>query len=185
MTSTPLRSDAARNRAALVAAARDVMAESGLEASLYEIARRAGIGNATLYRRFPRRIDLVAAVFAGRMADHARAVQAALANPDPWEGFRGYIEAAAELQVHDRGIADLITIDVSMAPEIEKLRDTSFEGLVEVIDRAQRAGVLRADCRGQGDAPRGRRTARARQPAALVADSLNGPVRSCRSVANA
>jgi AcrR family transcriptional regulator len=145
MTSTALRSDAARNRVALVAAAREVMAVSGLEAPLAEIARRAGIGNATLYRRFPRRIDLIAAVFADRMADHAQAVEAALAAADPWEGFRGYITAATELQVHDRGIADLITMDVSKAPEIQKLRDEVFEGLVEVIGRAKAAGALRAD----------------------------------------
>src|SRR5215207_10156670 len=107
MTDTSLRADAARNRAALLTAAREVMAERGLEAPLDEIAKRAGIGNATLYRRFPRRIDLIAAVFADRMADHAGAVQAALEAVDPWEGLRSYIEAAAELQVHDRGIADL------------------------------------------------------------------------------
>jgi AcrR family transcriptional regulator len=142
---TLLRSDAARNRAALVATAREVMADRGLEAPLDDIARRAGIGNATLYRRFPRRIDLIAAVFADRMADHARAVQAALDAPDPWDGFRNYIEAAAELQVHDLGIADLITMDVSMAPEIEALRDQAFHGLVEVIERAKSAGALRAD----------------------------------------
>jgi AcrR family transcriptional regulator len=140
-----LRSDASRNRAALVTAAREVMAESGLEAPLDEIARRAGIGNATLYRRFPRRIDLIAAVFADRMADHARAVEAALEADDPWDGFRSYVEAAAELQVHDRGIADLITMDVSMAPEIQQLRNIAFDGLVHVIDRAKTAGTLRVD----------------------------------------
>ena len=144
-----LRSDAARNRAALVAAAREVMAERGLEAPLDEIARRAGIGNATLYRRFPRRIDLIAAVFADRMADHARAVQAAIEAPDPWEGFRGYLEAVADLQVHDRGIADLITMDISMAPEIEALRDHAFRGLVQVIERAKAGGALRDDATPQ------------------------------------
>src|SRR5205085_5269216 len=142
---TSLRTDAARNRAALVAAAREVMAGRGLEAPLDDIARQAGIGNATLYRRFPRRIDLIAAVFADRMADHANAVQAALHATDPWEGFRGYVEAAAELQVHDRGIADLITMDVSMAPEIDALCDQAFHRLVEVIERAKAAGALRAD----------------------------------------
>jgi AcrR family transcriptional regulator len=145
MAPPALRSDAARNRAALVAAAREVMAERGLEAPLDEIARRAGIGNATLYRRFPRRIDLIAAVFADRMADHARAVEAALAAADPWEGLRGYIEAVTELQVHDRGIADLITMDVSMAPEMQELRDTAFDGLVTVLERAKAAGALRTD----------------------------------------
>jgi AcrR family transcriptional regulator len=145
MTMTPLRSDAARNRAALVAAAREVMAERGLEAPLDEIARRAGIGNATLYRHFPRRVDLIAAVFADRMADYARAVQAALDADEPWQGLCGYIAAAAELQVHDRGIADLITMDVSMAPEIEALRDQAFHRLVEVIERAKATGALRTD----------------------------------------
>lgn len=149
MATTSLRSDAARNRTALVTAARELMAERGLEVPLDEIAKRAGIGNATLYRRFPRRIDLVAAVFADRMVDHERAVQSALANPDPWEGLCGYVEAAAELQVHDRGIADLITMDVSMAPDIEALRTNAFDGLVEVIDRAKAAGALRADAVSQ------------------------------------
>jgi AcrR family transcriptional regulator len=145
MTTESLRADAARNRTAIVTAARELMAERGLEVPFDEIARRAGIGNATLYRRFPRRIDLVAAVFADRMIDHERAVQAALDNPDPWDGLCGYIEAAADLQIHDRGIADLITMDVSMAPEIEALRDKAFHGLVEVIERAKAAGALRTD----------------------------------------
>lgn len=79
------------------------------------------------------------------MADHAGAVQAALEAADAWDGFRGYIEAAAEIQVHDLGIADLITMDVSMAPEIGTLRDQAFHGLVEVIERAKAAGTLRAD----------------------------------------
>jgi AcrR family transcriptional regulator len=145
VTRTSLRADAARNRGALVAAAREVMAERGLKAPLDEIARRAGIGNATLYRRFPRRIDLIAAVFADRMAEHARAVEAALAADDPWEGFRAYVETAAELQVHDRGIADLITMDLSLAAEMRALREHAFRGLVELIQQAKTAGALRAD----------------------------------------
>lgn len=145
MTPTTLRADAARNRAALVEAAREVMAGSGIDVPLDEIARRACIGNATLYRRFPRRIDLIAAVFAERMAEHANAVREALDAPDPWEGVCSYMEAAAELQVRDRGIADLITMDVSTAPEIQALRDEAFDGLVELLDRAKAAGALRAD----------------------------------------
>jgi AcrR family transcriptional regulator len=121
------------------------MAERGLEAPLDEIARRAGIGNATLYRRFPRRIDLIASVFADRMAEHARAVAAALEADDAWEGFRGYVKAAADLQLHDRGIADLITMDVSPAAEMKALREKAFRGLVELIERAKTAGALRAD----------------------------------------
>src|SRR3954468_19127850 len=89
-----LRADAARNRQAIVDAARTVFAEHGLDAPLDEIARRAGTGNAPLYRRFPTRCDLVAAVFADRMVEHRDAVEAALAVDDPWDGFAAYVRAA-------------------------------------------------------------------------------------------
>ena len=140
-----LRADAARNRAAIVEAARTVFAEQGLDAPLDEIARLAGTGNATLYRRFPTRSDLVAAVFADRMAEHVEAVEAGLADEDPWRGFASYVRAATAMQARDRGLADLVTMDVSSAPEIEELRSRAYEGMVRLIERARAAGVLRAD----------------------------------------
>jgi AcrR family transcriptional regulator len=140
-----LRADAARNREAIVEAARAVFAEQGLEAPLDDIAKRAGTGNATLYRRFPTRSDLVAAVFAQRMAEHVDAVEAGLADDDPWNGFASYIRAVGGMQARDRGIADLVTMDVSAAPEIEALRARAFDGLVRLVARAHEAGVLRAD----------------------------------------
>ena len=126
-------------------AAGAVFAEQGLEAPLDEIAKRAGTGNATLYRRFPARADLVAAVFAERMAAHVDAVEAALADPDPWNGFASYVRTVAAMQADDLGIADLVTMDLSSAPEIELLRARAYDGVVQLIDRAQEAGVLRAD----------------------------------------
>jgi AcrR family transcriptional regulator len=140
-----LRVDAARNRRAIVDAAREVFAEQGLDAPLDEIARRAGTGNATLYRRFPSRGDLVAAVFADRMAEHVAAVEAGLADPDAWEGFCSYVRAIAAIQARDRGIADLVTMDLSVAPEIEPLRTRAFHGMVQLVERAKDAGALRAD----------------------------------------
>jgi AcrR family transcriptional regulator len=140
-----LRADAARNRAAIVEAAGEVFAEQGLDASLDEIARRAGTGNATLYRRFPTREDLIAAVFAERLVEHVDAVEAGLADPDPWRGFASYVETVGAMQARDRGIADLVTMDVPSAPEIEHLRARAFDGLVRLVERAQAAGVLRAD----------------------------------------
>jgi AcrR family transcriptional regulator len=140
-----LRADAARNRAAIVEAARAVFAEHGLDAPLDEIARRAGTGNATLYRRFPTRGDLVAAVFAERMAEHLEAVEAGLADQNPWRGFAFYVETVGAMQARDRGIADLVTMDVSAAPEVERLRSRAFDGLVHLVERARAAGVLRAD----------------------------------------
>ena len=140
-----LRADAAQNREAIVEAARAVFAESGLDAPLDDIAKQAGTGNATLYRRFPRRADLVAAVFAERMAEHVDAVEAALSDDDPWDGFAGYIRAVAAMQARDRGIADLVTMDLSAAPEVEELRKRAYDGLVRLVARAHAAGVLRAD----------------------------------------
>ena len=140
-----LRADAARNREAIVDAARAVFAEQGLEAPLDEIAKRAGTGNATLYRRFPTRGDLVAAVFAEQMAAHVEAVETALADDDPWNGFASYIQAVGAMQARDRGIADLVTMDVSSAPEIEELRTRAYDGVVRLVGRAQQAGVLRED----------------------------------------
>src|SRR3954454_3456682 len=103
-----LRADAARNRAAIVETARSVFAEHGLGAPLDDIARRAGTGNATLYRRFPTRGDLIAAVFADQMSAHLDAVETALADPDPWHAFASYIEAVTAMQARDLGIADLV-----------------------------------------------------------------------------
>jgi AcrR family transcriptional regulator len=140
-----LRADAARNRQAIVEAARSVFAEQGLHAPLDEIAKRAGTGNATLYRRFPTRGDLVEAVFVDRMAEHLAAVESALADEDPWEGFASYVRAVGAMQARDRGIADLVTMDVSTAPEVERLRSEAFDGLVRLVDRAHASGVLRAD----------------------------------------
>jgi len=143
--SVELRADAARNRAAIVEAAREVFAEEGLDAPLDEIAHRAGTGNATLYRRFPTREDLVSAVFAERMAEHRAAVQAGLADPDPWNGFASYVRTVAAMQSRDRGIADLVAMDVSSAPGIERLRSEAFDGLVRLVERARSAEALRAD----------------------------------------
>src|SRR3954453_17400464 len=95
MTSTPaprtadgagLRVDAERNRQRVVAAAREAFAEFGLDVPLEDIARRAGVGVGTLYRRYPTRADLVAAAFEAKMTAYAEAAREALADPDPWRG---------------------------------------------------------------------------------------------------
>jgi AcrR family transcriptional regulator len=94
-----------------------VCAEQGLDVPLEEIARRAGTGSATLYRRFPTREDLIAAVFAERMSEHRDAVRVGLADEDPWRGFASYVTAAAAMQARDRGIADLVITEMPTAPE--------------------------------------------------------------------
>jgi len=146
MAAVRLRADAERNRIALLAAAREIFSEQGLDASLDEIARRAGVGNATLYRRFPTRQDLIAAVFADRKATQVEMAERALREEDPWAGFVGYVAALCELQATNRGLGELlVSVNFDGDERIAQLRATSQRRAREVIKRAQDAGRLRAD----------------------------------------
>jgi AcrR family transcriptional regulator len=144
-----LRADAARNRAAIVSVARDVFAEHGLEAPLEAIAARAGVGIATLYRRFPTREKLVAAALVEKVAEYDEAARQALAAPDPWDGFASFVERICELQAGDRGLSDLLSMTLSADERVEELRRTGNEMLITVIDRAKAQGTLREDFVGE------------------------------------
>jgi AcrR family transcriptional regulator len=136
-----LRRDAQRNRDAIVAAAQEVFAEQGLEAPLEEIARRAGVGIGTLYRRFPTRVDLVDAVLAGRLRAHVEAAEEALRLGDPWDGFAFYLERTCQLEASDRGLGDLMSMRFPSATAVE----TAKARLFELVRGAQASGQLRAD----------------------------------------
>jgi AcrR family transcriptional regulator len=144
-----LRADAERNRAAIVAAARDVFAEHGLEAPLEEIAQRAGVGIATLYRRFPAREHLVAAALVDKVMQYAEAAAEAAADSDPWAGFVRYVQRICELQAADRGLSDLLSMTLAADERIEHLRATANAQVVRLIERAKAAGKLRADFVGE------------------------------------
>jgi len=144
-----LRADATRNRAALLAAARDVFAEQGLEAPLEEIAARAGVGIGTLYRRFPSRRQLVAAALVEKVTLYAEMAEQALAVDDPWAGFAGFVTRICELQAGDRGLADLLSMTLPADEQVEQLRARANGHAIELIDRAKAAGRLRADFVGE------------------------------------
>lgn len=143
--SSALRSDAARNRERIVAAARQVFRAEGLNASMASVAREAGVGIATLFRRFPTKEDLVAAVFADRMDAYADAVAVALDDPDAWHGFVGYVETVCAMQAADHGFADVLTMTFPTAKSLENRRRAAYDALVQLIDRAKAAGQLRDD----------------------------------------
>lgn len=140
-----LRSDATRNRDAILAAAKEIFAERGIEASLEEIAARARVGIATLYRRFPSRQHLVAAALVEKVAKYAEAAQTALAIGDPWAGFCSYVRTICELQAADRGLADLLSMTLPADEHVEKLRRTANDHVATLIERAKAAGKLRDD----------------------------------------
>ncbi|MFI6929699.1 TetR/AcrR family transcriptional regulator [Streptomyces sp. NPDC050287] len=141
----PLRSDAERNRERITVAARKVFARDGLGASMASVAREAGVGIATMFRRFPTKEELVDAVFIDRMDAYADAVAIALEDPDPWNGFVGYIETACAMQAADSGFADVLTTTFPTAKALERRRNEAYEGMVELIGRAKATGRLRED----------------------------------------
>ncbi|MEH0550734.1 MULTISPECIES: TetR/AcrR family transcriptional regulator [Streptomyces] len=141
----PLRSDAERNRERIIAAARTVFARDGLSASMASVAREAGVGIATMFRRFPTKEELVDAVFSDRMGAYADVVTGALEDPDPWNGFVGYIESACAMQAADNGFADVLTMTFPTAKVLEQRRNEAYEAMLRLIDRAKATGRLRED----------------------------------------
>jgi len=140
-----LRVDAERNRVAVSNATREVFAEQGLEAPLEEIALRAGVGIATLYRRFPTRGQLVAAALVDKIAQYAEAAEQALAIPDPWAGFASFVERICELQADDRGLSDLLSMTLPTDDRIEQLRKIANQRVARLVARAKATGRLRQE----------------------------------------
>ena len=141
-----LRADARRNQERILVAAREVFAERGINAPMATVARRAGVGVATLYRRFPTRDALVRAAFTQQMETCTRAFTEALADPDPWRGFRRLIETICELQRAERGFPAAFTAAFpAEAAAHTQARTRADRGLATLVRRAQAAGALRAD----------------------------------------
>src|SRR5215212_1706217 len=140
-----LRDDAERNRERILAAARDVFAERGLDAPLEVIARRAGVGIATLFRRFPTRQDLLVATFGPKLAAYTEAIDRALKDPDPWRGFCDYLITITGMQRGDCGFREILTLAFPTVPEVRAQRDRVYRGVVELIEKAKATGHLRED----------------------------------------
>ena len=139
-----LRADARRNRDAIVAAARVLFAESGLDVPLDAIARRAGVGRATLYRRFPTRDDLVAAIHEDNLEELERVAADAR---DPDRALVDILVAAAGMLAADRGFVEYLRRQ-PVAPQIAQHVDERFLAIIDKpLRRAKRAGIVRRDLR--------------------------------------
>ena len=139
----PLRADAARNVERILRAARDVYGESGPDAPMEAVARRAGVGERTLYRRFPTKADLVRAALDQSIAeDLAPAIDEARRADDPLRGLTQLIEAAISLGAREHNLltaahrAGSLTFDISVSLN---------EALGDLVDEGQRVGRVRAD----------------------------------------
>jgi AcrR family transcriptional regulator len=140
-----LRVDAERNRERILGAAQELFTEQGLGVPLEDIARRAGVGIATLYRRFPTRPDLIAATFERKIAVYTSTVERSLENPDPWAGFCQLIHDLCAMQAADAGLKELLTLSFPDSTFVEELKAQALVNLTTLIQGAQQQGCLRAD----------------------------------------
>jgi AcrR family transcriptional regulator len=141
----PLRRDAERNRLLILSSARTVFAQRGLDASLDEVAREAGLGVGTVYRRFPNRDALIDALFVDGIATIGRIVDEALGMPRAWDGLRHFMSSMLELQCQDKGLRDVML--ARRAPETteELMRNRIKPPMAELVRRAKQEGDLRKD----------------------------------------
>ncbi|MFC9076767.1 TetR/AcrR family transcriptional regulator [Streptomyces sp. NPDC057062] len=137
----PHRKDAARNYDALIAAAREIFAENGADASLEDIARRAGVGIGTLYRNFPTRRHLFESVYADEVNDLCR-VARDVAELDPWEALTSWLRRFVDYTVTKRAIRQ------AMDDESEiflACRESMYQAGGPLFERAQKADRARTD----------------------------------------
>src|SRR3954452_3616284 len=125
-TERPLRRDAERTRQRILEAARDAFAEDGLAVTLDEIARRAGVGVGTVYRRFADKEQLVDALFVERIGELVALAEASLRHEDAWEGLVGFLEGATELHACDRGLKEVALSGVHGLERVSRARQLMF-----------------------------------------------------------
>jgi AcrR family transcriptional regulator len=139
-----LRADARRNRGAVIAAAKELFADQGLDAQMPDVAKAARVGVGTVYRHFPTKDDLIAALVSERFGRLAQRAREALEMGDAWEGIADFIRFSAQIQAEDRGLCEVM----GSRPEVMDAAARAV-GLPELCDRlvkrAQRSGQLRRD----------------------------------------
>ena len=135
---TMLRADAERNRGLVLEAAHAVFAEHGLEAGVAEVAERAGVGVATIFRRFPTKDDLLAALLDARIGEITEIARTAAT-------FREFMVEAAAFHMADRGFCDSVDSAVFARPELQQGREQARTLVAKLLRRAQRDGEVRKD----------------------------------------
>jgi AcrR family transcriptional regulator len=133
-----LRADAERNRGLILEAARSVFAEQGLDAGVAAVAERAGVGVGTIFRRFPRKEDLLAAIVEVRVAEIVAIAHNA-------ETFREFMHDATALHIGDRCLSDCIGTSLFDRPELRAARAEARAAVATLLRAAKRRGEVRKD----------------------------------------
>jgi AcrR family transcriptional regulator len=140
-----LRRDAVRNHARLVASARELFAQRGVDVPVEEITHHAGLGMGTLYRHFPTKEDLIDAVLEDAFAEILRVAEEAAAEKDAWRGLTGFLEHSLELHAQHRGVKDILAVREHGAEHARRMRARIRPLLTGMVERAQEEGSLRRD----------------------------------------
>ena len=140
-----LRADAARNRERIIAAAAAVFAERGLDAATAEIAHRADVGEATLFRRFPTKDELIDAIIETRMEEMAALADAAAEDPDPAIALERLMQDLVKQFSRDKGFFEAAGERCMNDPKFRPLREHGMEAVGRLLKRAQDAGAIRTD----------------------------------------
>src|SRR4051794_40655893 len=141
----PLRADAARTRTRVLDAARIAFAEAGLDVGVEEIARRAGVGKGTLYRRFPTKEALVRAIFEDLLDDLDAVVEDVAPDPDPMVAFMRFLAESAQRQATNQGFLDVVAQRLGAAMLTADQRRRFLVSIARPLRRAQETGGVRAD----------------------------------------
>ncbi|MFD3993395.1 TetR/AcrR family transcriptional regulator [Streptomyces sp. NPDC058583] len=144
-THRPLRADAERNRQLVLATAGRMFAEHGIGVTLNEIAREAGLGVGTVYRRFPDLQALIDALYAERFSSFLQLAIDAGQQEDPGHALRHYLLAAASRRAEDPALEVIIEHASLDQPEIAEMRDELGRHVDGLVEQAVAAGAVRAD----------------------------------------
>ncbi|HUQ56402.1 helix-turn-helix domain-containing protein [Lentzea sp.] len=145
MTETaPLRRDAERNRQLLLRTAHELMASQGLGVSYEDIARAAGTGMGTMYRRFPQRRDLLDALFSEHVDTVIGLAEQASRYEDAWAGLTWFLERQLEIEAQSRGLGELLRSRDQATELVRRAHERMTPLVAGLVDRAVRAGQLPA-----------------------------------------
>ena len=137
-----LRKDAADNRARLIAAAEAVFAERGLDATLDDVARYAGVGVGTAYRHFANKRQLANEALRASIEQLIVDAELALTKQDPWEAFSSFFETIVTRQSQNRGLHHIMLQGGILD---EEARQRLIGAVTKLFDHAKQAGAIRAD----------------------------------------
>ena len=144
-----LRADAQRNLESILEAAAAAFAEGGLDVGVADIAKRAGVGQATIFRRFETKDDLIAAVVHRKLDFLMEVAEQAAGRKSAWDGLREFMTKATELNMRDKGLFEAVGERLMSDPHFLAVHERLLAHVGDIVERAKAEGDLRRDLHAQ------------------------------------